>query len=196
MAISTRKLVLASSSPRRREILACMGFEFSIVSPELDESPIGNEEPAEHVVRLSRAKASSVARQFPDELVVGADTIVVLNNEILGKPFSPAEAVGMLGRLSGKTHTVYTGLALIADRAKIDKADYDVTRITFNDLEQEDILRYVESGEPLDKAGAYGIQGMGSFLVKRYEGEFDTVIGFPSKLFRRLLEEVDSWRNR
>jgi septum formation protein len=173
-----------------------MGYDFNVVAPHLDESVIDSETPAEHVVRLSRAKASLVAGKHPDELVIGADTIVVLENQILGKPDSPEEAVAMLGRLSGQTHIVYTGLSLVVKSENLDISGFDATRVVFNELNPQDIIRYVESGEPLDKAGAYGIQGMGSFLVNHYEGEFDTVIGFPSRLFGKLYEEVISCRKR
>ena len=186
---------MASSSPRRRDILAAMGYDFRVVPADLDESPLDNESPAEHVIRLSRAKASLVARKYPENLVIGADTVVVLGNHILGKPASPEEAGAMLQKLSGEGHNVFTGLSLIISSANIEISGYDVTRVVFNRLGENDIRRYVASGEPLDKAGAYGIQGMGSFLVDHYEGEFDTVIGFPTKLFRKLYEEVESCRN-
>jgi septum formation protein len=195
ITILSQKLILASSSPRRREILAGMGYDFRVVPADLDESPLDNESPAEHVIRLSRAKASRVAGEHPDELVIGADTIVVLGDHILGKPSSPEGAVTMLRKLSGETHNVFTGLSLIISSSSIDISGHDVTRVVFNRLREEDIRRYVASGEPLDKAGAYGIQGMGSFLVNHYEGEFDTVIGFPTRLFRKLYEEVESCRN-
>jgi septum formation protein len=190
------RMILASGSPRRKEILSGLGYDFEVIVPHVDESYSENETPAEHVVRLAEAKARFVAREHPDELVIGADTIVVLGDQILGKPSSPAFAIAMLKKLSGKTHIVYTGLSLVNLSENIGKTDCDSTRVLFNQLRDEDIRRYVNSGEPLDKAGAYGIQGMGSFLVKSYDGEFDTVIGFPTKLFGRLYEEVTSWRNR
>ncbi len=167
-----------------------MGYEFEIVAPVVSEKNIPGEAPEDHVQRLSRLKGGSVARQFPDSLVVGADTVVVLESSILGKPESKSEARSMLELLSGKTHTVYTGLSMMVLTKDITTSDYDSTRVTFNKLDPEQIKRYVDSGEPLDKAGAYGIQGMGSFLVDSYEGELDTVIGFPSKLFERMYKEV------
>jgi septum formation protein len=196
ITISTLKMILASGSPRRREILAQMGYDFKTVSPDLDESLLDGESPDRHVMRLSRAKAKSVADKHPDDLVIGADTIVVLGNRILGKPSSPDEAIEMLHLLSGKAHVVYTGLSLIILSEKLERTGYDATKVIFNTLEDNSIRSYVESGEPLDKAGAYGIQGMGSFLVNHYEGEFDTVIGFPTKLFSNLFAEVTSCRNR
>jgi len=196
ITISTLKMILASGSPRRREILAQMGYDFKTVSPDLDESLLDGESPDRHVMRLSSAKAKSVADKHPDDLVIGADTIVVLGNRILGKPSSPDEAIEMLHLLSGKAHVVYTGLSLIILSEKLERTGYDATKVIFNTLEDNSIRSYVESGEPLDKAGAYGIEGMGSFLVNHYEGEFDTVIGFPTKLFSNLFAEVTSCRNR
>jgi septum formation protein len=191
-AITAMKIVLASGSPRRQKLLSEMGYDFEIVTPIIAEENNPGETPEDHVKRLSRLKAESVARRFPDSLVVGADTIVVLENRILGKPESRVEATSMLELLSGKTHTVFTGLSVIILTKDIANTDCDSTRVTFNKLSSEDIHRYVESREPLDKAGAYGIQGMGSFLVDNYKGEIDTVIGFPSKLFQKMYKEVQS----
>ena len=188
--ITAMKIVLASGSPRREKLLSEMGYDFEIAAPAILEKDIPGEAPEDHVQRLSRLKAESVARQFPHSLVVGADTVVVLESRILGKPESKSEAKSMLELLSDKSHTVYTGLSMMVLTKDITTSDYDSTRVTFNKLSPEQIHRYVESGEPLDKAGAYGIQGMGSFLVDSYEGELDTVIGFPSKLFEKMYKEV------
>jgi len=196
MTVGTLKLILASRSPRRQELLSRLGYEFGVAEPGIEESQIPGEKPAAHVLRLALEKARRIASSFPSELVIGADTIVVLDEIILGKPSSPDEAVNMLKSLSGREHVVYTGLSMILLDGKIENSDYDATKVIFNNLDDRDIFRYVESGEPMDKAGAYGIQGMGSFLVDHYEGEFDTVIGFPTKLFARMLEEVVSCRNR
>ena len=189
------KIILASGSPRRREILSGLGYNFGIVAPEIDENIIPGEPPAEHVLRLSAIKAEEVARDYPDDLVIGADTAVVLQGEILGKPVSEDEAFEMLSKLSGRTHTVYTGLTLMIYNDHVKQSDYDRTEVTFNILRADDIRGYIKSREPLDKAGSYGIQGMGSFLVKKYDGELDTVIGFPSRLFLRMYEEVNSCLN-
>jgi septum formation protein len=196
MSISTIKMILASGSPRRKELLSRLGYEFGVVAPDIDENVIDGESPEQHVMRLALAKAMAVAENNPDDLVIGADTIVVLGERILGKPTSVDDAISMLTLLSGKAHIVYTGLALVLFGEEIIKSDFDKTRVVFNPLNQTDIAGYVASGEPLDKAGAYGIQGMGSFLVKNYDGEFDTVIGFPTKLFSKIYEEVVSCRNR
>ena len=196
MAISTVKMILASGSPRRKELLTRLGYDFNIIAPEIDENILDGENPEQHVMRLALGKAMNVAQNNPADLVIGADTVVVLGEKILGKPSSPDEAIAMLTLLSGKAHTVYTGLALVLFDEEIIKSDFDKTRVVFNPLNKADIASYVASGEPLDKAGAYGIQGMGSFLVKNYDGEFDTVIGFPTKLFSKMYGEVDSCRNR
>lgn len=196
MSISTIKMILASGSPRRKELLSQLGYEFNVIAPDIDETVIDGESPEQHVMRLALAKAMAVAENNPDDLVIGADTIVVLGERILGKPSSEDDAISILTLLSGKAHIVYTGLALTLFGDEIIKSDFDKTRVVFNPLNHTDIVGYVASGEPLDKAGAYGIQGMGSFLVKNYDGEFDTVIGFPTKLFSKMYEEVVSCRNR
>ncbi len=188
--ITTMKIVLASGSPRRQKLLSEMGYDFEIVAPVILEKNIPGEAPEDYVKRLSRLKAESVAPKYPDSLVVGADTIVVSEGRILGKPKSKAEAKSMLELLSDKTHIVFTGLSMMVLTKDLTMSDYDSTRVTFNKLSPEQIHRYVDSGEPLDKAGAYGIQGMGSFLVESYEGELDTVIGFPSELFKKIYKEV------
>jgi septum formation protein len=195
MAISTTNIILASGSPRRKELLTSLGYEFKVIAPDVDETPLAGERPVDHVTRLSLAKARVVAELNPNELIIGADTTVVVDDVMLGKPNSPEEAISMLQLLSGKAHTVFTGLSIVILKENIIKSEYDATKVIFNNLELESINNYVASGEPLDKAGAYGIQGMGSFLVHHYEGEFDTVIGFPTKLFKRMLEEVVSCQN-
>lgn len=190
------KIILASGSPRRRKILSEMGYDFEIAVADVDENIIPDEPPRNHVLRLSSKKAEKVADDYPDDIVIGADTAVVLNGEILGKPVSESDAFEMLKWLSGKTHTVYTGLCILVKSEDLKKSDYDKTDVTFNELPENRIKEYVSSGEPLDKAGSYGIQGMGSFLVKNYAGELDTVIGFPSRLFERMYSEVRACLNR
>ncbi|UCE66893.1 MAG: septum formation protein Maf [Candidatus Zixiibacteriota bacterium] len=190
------KIILASESPRRSKILSDMGYDFEIAIADVVEDIIGDESPSDHVIRLSSKKAERVAGDYPDDVVIGADTAVVLDGEILGKPGSEKEAFKMLSRLSGKTHTVFSGLTVMVGSEKLKRSDYDRTEVIFNDLSESRIREYVSSGEPLDKAGSYGIQGMGSFLVKSYCGEIDTVIGFPSKLFEKMYMEVRSCLNR
>jgi septum formation protein len=185
-------IILASASPRRSRILSELGYQFRTVPSKIVEKSIPGESPEDHVLRLSGIKAKTVADDYPGDLVIGADTEVVLQGEILGKPDSEGEAIEMLKMLSGQTHSVYTGLTLIQADERISKSGYDKAEVTFNDLSEERIRDYVKSGEPLDKAGSYGIQGIGSFLVKNCAGELDTVIGFPSRLFKQLYKEVSS----
>jgi septum formation protein len=180
------KIILASSSPRRLKLLTGHGYNPQVITPRVDESRIGDEDPAKYVTRLALAKAKSVKAE--GALVIGADTVVVLNSEFLNKPLSRSDARQILMKLSGRTHRVYTGIGLVCPVCGLSSADYDSTAVYFNDLTEAAILEYIESGEPLDKAGAYGIQGMGSFLVKKIEGELDTVIGLPMKLFNKMIE--------
>ena len=181
------KIILASSSPRRLSLLTQQGYKFEVVHPQVDESRLPGESASDYVLRLAAAKAGLAVTN--DSLVIGADTVVVLGNDFLQKPANKPEAKMILEKLSGKTHEVYTGLAIICSTCRKQQADFDMTIVHFNILTEDAILRYIESGEPMDKAGAYGIQGMGSFLVKQIEGELDTVIGFPMKLFKRMIEE-------
>lgn len=158
-----------------------------MVHPEVDESRFDNEYPADYVCRVAAAKAKFALK--PGNLTIGADTAVVLGKEFLLKPANRPEAKMILEKLSGKEHFVYTGLALACSACGREHVEYDRTIVHFNVLTEKAILQYIDTGEPMDKAGAYGIQGMGSFLVKKIEGELDTVVGFPLKLFRKMLEE-------
>lgn len=169
-------LVLASASPRRRDLLGQLGLRFTVAAADLDESPRVGEAPEAYVLRLAREKAQAVAGRFPGAWVLAADTTVVLGMELLGKPRDEAEARDMLSRLSGRTHEVHTGVAL-AGRA--DEALVVRTRVTFRSLSAGEIAWYAGTGEPLDKAGAYAIQGKGGFLVAAIEGSPTNVIGLP-----------------
>jgi len=178
------QLVLASRSPRRRAILAALGLSFDVRPPEIDETLKDGETGRAAARRLAEEKAAAVA-VGEGELVLAADTIVVLDDELLGKPEGPKEAAAMLARLSGRAHMVITGLALrTPDRCLSAAAE---TAVTFRGLEAEEITAYVETGEPLDKAGSYGIQGYGSALVERIEGDFFNVMGLPVPTFLDLL---------
>ncbi len=169
-------LVLASASPRRRDLLGQLGLRFTVAAADLDETPRPAEAPEAYVLRLAREKAQAVAGRFPGAWVLAADTPVVLVMELLGKPRDEAEARDMLSRLSGRTHEVHTGVAL-AGRA--DEALVVRTRVTFRALSAGEIAWYAGTGEPLDKAGAYAIQGKGGFLVAAIEGSPTNVIGLP-----------------
>ena len=172
------KIILASRSPRRRELLGQVGLTFEIVSPEVDEAQYGGLPPRELVQTLSRAKALDAARQVPaGSLVLGADTVVVLDGQALGKPDGPEGARAMLTALSGRTHEVWPGFTLCRDGAVLTEAV--ATEVTFRALAPEEIDRYVATGEPLDKAGAYGIQGRGALLVAQIRGDYSNVVGLP-----------------
>lgn len=180
-------LVLASRSPRRQEILANAGIPFSVRPADVDETPLPGEPPRDHAVRLAREKAMAVQAR-PGEVVLGADTIVVVDGEILGKPSSPADAVRMLALLSGRIHEVVTGVCLRSERATV--CDAEVTRVRFLPLGQEEIDGYVQSGEPMDKAGAYAIQGLAGKFIDRIEGCYFNVVGLPLALVWKRLQEV------
>ena len=178
------RLVLASGSPRRREILDLLGLKHEVRPPDVDEQLRSGEEPGVQARRLAVEKASSTAGDG-DDLILAADTLVVLGDEILGKPVDEADALRMLMKLQGGRHEVHTGLALrFDDRIESDVA---VTRVWFRSLDAAECEEYVASGEPLDKAGAYGIQGLGAVLVQRIEGEYFNVMGLPVQLLLSLL---------
>lgn len=181
------KLILASGSPRRKEFLSYLGIPFSIVIPHADESVLKDEAPSELVKRLSRLKASAVAKEYPDSVVIAADTVVSLNSEILGKPKNREESFLMIKKLQGKTHTVYTGTT-IQQNNKV-KNFVCATYVTFAHLEDDLILTYVNSGEGDDKAGAYALQGIASMLIESVKGSVSTVIGLPICEVRECLKE-------
>jgi septum formation protein len=174
------RFILASRSPRRYELLKQMGLDFEVVPSRVEEENlIQNESPRDHVLRLSEAKASDVAREYPDHWVIGADTIVTIDGMILGKPKTHEEALSMLGRLSGQEHQVLSGVAVrhLSER----KADRESVRtaVKMRTLTREEMKWYVGTGEPFDKAGAYAIQGIGSFMVESIRGSYTSVVGLP-----------------
>jgi septum formation protein len=178
-------IVLASSSPRRHQLLDMLGIAHAIDAADVDETPLANESAEGMARRLAREKATLVAARHPGRWVLGADTVVVLDGDMLGKPGSPAEAESMLGRLAGREHQVVTAVALARDGTVREACD--VTRVRFRSIEPELIRAYVATGEPLDKAGAYGVQGAGAALVERIEGDFFGVMGLPLRLVVDLL---------
>jgi len=168
-------LILASSSPRRRELLGLLGLGPEVIPADIDESWIPGEAPIPHAERLARTKASVIAARRPEAAVVAADTIVVIDGEILGKPADAAEATAMLRRLSGREHVVHTAIAVTY---RNDTASaVESTRVWFRPLRDDVIAAYVATGEPMDKAGAYGIQGYGAVIVERIDGDYFTVMG-------------------
>ena len=178
-------LVLASASPRRRELLAAAGVAFTVASADLDESVLPGERPDAYVQRLAEAKARAVLERHPDAWVLGADTTVVVDGDILGKPDGAADATRMLERLQARAHEVLTGVALVS-RSACDVA-LDRTVVWFGPMSPADIAGYVASGEPADKAGAYGIQGLASRWITRVDGSYPNVVGLPVALVYALL---------
>ncbi len=172
-------IILASNSPRRREILENTKVRFSIKGSQIDEVINSNESPKETVMRLAYEKALDIAKDNKDALVIGADTIVVINDTILGKPKDEKEAYDMIKLLSGKTHYVITGFALINLSLEKKVIDYEISKVTFKELSNECIKDYIQTKESLDKAGAYGIQGYGALLVKNIEGDYFNIVGLP-----------------
>lgn len=193
-AVLSTPLVLASASPRRRELLTMLGMPFDAVEPVLDEESVSKRHhggsPGELVEAVARAKVEAVAPLHPDRVVVGADTIVVLDGEVMGKPAGPEEAIHMLERLSGRWHSVYTGLAVRGPGTSSVRSRHVRTDVRFRDLQPAWIRRYVATGEPMDKAGAYGIQGRGALFVAEIRGCYFTVVGLPLAALSELLEEI------
>ncbi len=181
-------LVLASRSPRRAELLTAAGFEFSVEPADVDERARPGESPDVYVCRVARDKARLVGRRRPSDIVIAADTVVVVDGTVLGKPADDADAAAMLRRLSGRAHEVLTGVGIEA--TGYSQVELDRTIVFFDALSDEDIKWYVESGEPRDKAGAYGIQGLASRFVPRIDGSYTNVVGLPVALVARLLRQL------
>lgn len=189
------KVVLASASPRRQELLRAAGISFQAIPSDINEVMKPKETPEGFVCRMAVEKAEDVAARRPREtrLIVGADTVVVLNHKVLGKPASVAQATGMLRRLAGRIHAVLTGLCVLEPRGPLGRRRRRVelvrTRVQFARLTEEEILDYVATGEPMDKAGAYAIQGRGSRFVKRIDGSYFNVVGLPVPTLYRMLKQ-------
>ena len=183
-------LILASSSPRRASYLRELGFRFRRIVPEVDERSLPGESPRRYVSRVAREKAEAVARKHPSEWVVGADTTVVVDGKLLGKPVDAEDAARMLNRLSGRSHQVVSAVALARFEDRTLRSAISTTRVFFRKLTPDDIRWYVGTGEPMDKAGAYGIQGKGGVLVSRLEGSYSNVVGFPLEKFLELWEDA------
>ena len=181
-------IVLASASPRRRELLSHFPIEFTVDPAAGPENPPAGADPEALVKTLASAKAAEVAARHPDSLVIGADTVVELDGRILGKPADRDDAFRMLRSLSGREHRVYTGVALICADASLCNAER--TRVHFREMTDREILAYIDSGEPMDKAGAYGYQGLAGLFVERIEGDFFNVVGLPLCLLGRMLDTI------
>lgn len=187
----TRSLILASNSPRRKELLEQIGMEFQIEGADIDEQiakdcPIG-----EAIERCALAKVQAVAKYHPEDVVLGADTIVYLDGEVLGKPHHEEVAIEMLRRLSGKTHQVITGVAILSKQRQ--ECFHVVSEVSFYPLSEEEIKDYVHTKEPLDKAGAYGIQGKGAIFVAKIVGDYYNIVGLPiAEVAHRLKAHIGS----
>ncbi len=193
-------LILASASPRRQELLRKAGIPFVAEPTAIPEVPEAGEEPRTFVERLARAKARRIARHRLEDFILGADTTVVVNNEMLNKPMDAADAARMLRMISGRTHQVMTGVCVISPPAKAqlrtenrelrtELVRSELTSVSFEPLSQDDIDFYVSTGEPMDKAGAYGIQGIASRWISRIDGDYSNVVGLPVALVYRMLDE-------
>lgn len=183
-----RRLILASGSPRRKDLLHQIGLNFEIVPSDIEEN-ISETDPSQLVKRLALLKASEVASRVTG-VVIGADTIVVHKQTVLGKPISKEDAVGMLQRLNGSQHQVLTGVAVIDSISKRVWSTVEITQVFFRQYSSAEILKYVASGEPMDKAGAYAIQGQGSLFVQKIAGCFFNVVGLPILKTAQLLKEA------
>lgn len=184
-----QNLILASSSPRRKELLSILQIPFEVKASDVNEDFHSELSPHEVVIELADRKAKHVSKNHPSSIIIGADTIVVSGSEILGKPNSPTEAFEMLRKLSGSTHSVYTGVSIVSTARTT--TFYEKTDVTFWELTDDEIHAYISTGEPYDKAGSYGIQGYGSTLVKWIHGDYYTVVGLP---IARLVRELKPFR--
>jgi len=173
-------IVLASSSPRRREILKSVGLTFQVISPEAEESHKSGESPEDFALRLSKEKALSVARGCEaGTIVIGADTVVVVDNDILGKPLNENEATSMLRKISGREHRVLTAFSIVKSGSQVLHSEIVQTLVSVKNLAAYEIEGYIMTGEPMDKAGAYAIQGIGAFMIKEVRGSYTNVVGLP-----------------
>jgi septum formation protein len=182
-------IVLASASPRRQELLRNAGIRFTVQPADIDETPLAGESARDCAERLAREKALVVARTRPRDFVLGADTVVVVDQLILGKPCDAADAARMLRMLSGRTHSVITGVSLMNGSLNV-RVDSESTMVTMCEISEEEIRDYVASGEPMDKAGAYAIQGRASRWIPRIEGDYSNVVGLPVALVYSMLKSV------
>jgi septum formation protein len=185
--ISGRKLILASASPRRAEILRTVGWQFEALPADIDESRSAGEDAVTYVERVAWAKAEGAALRVPGSTILGADTVVVIENEILGKPRDDEDARRMLRLLRDRWHQVLTGVALINGEAASAKVAHEVTEVRFAAMSEDEIGWYVATGEPRDKAGAYAIQGQGARFIKEIRGDYFNIVGLPVRLLYELV---------
>jgi septum formation protein len=186
--MSDVRVVLASQSPRRRELLTLVGIRHEVRPADIDETYMAGEQPAAHAERLAREKVAAVSRDVPEALVIGSDTIVVVDGDVLGKPRDEAHAFEMLTRLAGRSHTVVTAIA-VEWQGQIRSAIVSVG-VTFHPLTPSEITAYIATREPMDKAGAYGIQGYGATIVESVDGDYFAVMGLPLQKLVRLMSDL------
>ena len=191
MFIARRPLLLASASPRRQEFLAQLGLAFTIRSADIDETPLADEPPEAFALRMARTKAEQFALAHPEACVIAADPVVALDRVIFGKPRDPQDALAILQALRGRTHEVITGFALLCPALALSETHAVTSQVSCAAFADEVLQAYVESGEPMDKAGAYGIQGRGAFLVQHLSGSYSNVVGLPLSHLVQLLLRHD-----
>lgn len=192
IVIPDRDVILASASPRRKELLSRLGLDFKVLPPHIDESMLPDEKPVDYTRRISEAKGNAIARSHADKIIISSDTAVVYKEHILGKPVNGEDAVRMLKLLSGRTHQVVSAFSLICRDLKIAYTDHEITDVQFRDLSEKEILSYIASGSPMDKAGAYGIQDLSANFVKSINGCYYNVIGFPVARFKKAWDSLFS----
>ncbi|MBT3216092.1 MAG: septum formation protein Maf [Candidatus Marinimicrobia bacterium] len=189
-------IILASESPRRKQLLDQIDIKCTVIPSEIEEEKPKRENPMDYAVRLASAKASAIAKTHPDGLVIGADTIVVLNDEILGKPADRNDAIRILSKLSGKTHTVITGVSIQSINHKVASDFYEETTVSFKNINDSDIYKYIDTYKPFDKAGSYGIQDPFTVWIRSINGCFFNVMGFPLssffERFRTIISQIDN----
>ena len=181
-------IILASASPRRKEILEMTNLKFKVITSDVEEIISENENPKQVTMRLAFEKAMSIAKENEKSIIIGADTVVVIDNEILGKPKDENEAFQMLKKLSNNTHEVITGISVIDISQNKKYIDNVVSKVTFKSLSEQDICDYINTKESIDKAGAYGIQGYGSMLVKKIDGDYLNIVGLPLSKLSEILK--------
>lgn len=185
------RLILASSSPRRKQLLRQLGLEFDVFSSEVEEDVMKGESPKDHVLRLAELKARMVGEKYPNRWVIGADTVVSIDERILGKPQTDQEAYQMLSMLSGREHLVVTGVSICHGAKRKGETIAVETSVRIKTLNPDEITWYIRTGEPFDKAGGYAIQGRGAFMVQRIDGSYTNVVGLPLCELLELLNRME-----
>lgn len=184
------RVVLASTSPRRRDLLTLLGIPFDVRTPDFTEAIDPDRNAAEQATTFARGKADSVAARESDALVIGSDTLIALDGEVLGKPADLDDAAAMLSRLAGRRHRIHTAVALASRSRSVDESGIETVLVTMKRLRAADLARYLDTGESLGKAGAYSIQGAGGGLIERIDGDYTAAVGLPLRLLTRMLEGV------